>query len=90
VTARGPTWDELRAWCAYQGQNFDRLKEWMTRHRAEAEVKRTLDEMTRLAEVRPKTAAEWREHSKAWDANERAHERALNIAYPRDNAGAKP
>jgi len=88
--ARGPTWEELRAWCGYGGQNFERLRDWLTNRAAAVEVKRTLDEMRRLAETKPTDRAEWVEHEKQWQANQRAHERALNIAFPRSDERTEP
>jgi hypothetical protein len=89
MASRGPTWKELRAWCAYEGKNFDRVREWLVRHAAEVECDRTLVEMKRLAAEKPTSARGYAAHGKAWDANMRAHQRALEIAYPGSTALAK-
>ena len=78
VSARGPTWEELEAWCKRNSISFDRMRRGIEKHAAIREAEESLAEMKAIAELLSSLSGrEWMDAQKRWDAAKRRYDNAV-------------
>lgn len=78
VSARGPTWEELEAWCKRNSIGFDRMRRGIEKQASIREAEESLAEMKAIAELLSSLSGrEWWDAQKRWDAAKRRYDNAV-------------
>ena len=84
MSARGPTWAQLAAWCRRNGVDSARVRDDIERHAADEEARHWRDEMHRLStEAGPHlTGAKWLENQRLFTEAQSKFNAAMKRAFP--------